>query len=429
MVSKWIKWIKTAHRGLRYFEHATRKHGKKRDRYYAVRFKVDGKDYGYGIGWWSDGIPEEARQYDHDIGFEEYCLSQLKLYKANIKNGSGPKSPKEKRKIAAKQEAQERELKAREEIENKTFKQYFEDTYYPAAKTNKKKKSYIKEEEHYRLWLQPEMGKKSLKSITHLDLQRIKKKMLDAKKSPRYIQYVMATARQIWNTARGDKLVSGDSPTRSVKIQKFDNRRQRFLSPIEADNLLSKLKEKDKQVYQIALLSLYTGMRASEIFRLIWGCIDTDRGLITILDAKPGKGRTAFMTEQIKAMFLDMQRGKNNEIVFPNSKGHAYTEIPALFRNVVKELKFNNHVSDTRQRLCFHSLRHSFGSWHAESGTNLYVIKELLGHGSITLTERYAHLSKGPLQDATKNIEQAITIARQQQAEQDQKANNIIGQQ
>src|SRR5664280_899441 len=410
-----IKWIKTVHKGLRYYEHENRKHGKKMDRYYSIRFKVGRKDYTYGVGWWSEGIPDEARQKDPNIGFEEYCLSQIRIYKANVKDGSGPKSPKEKRKIAAEKESQELEAQVRKEIENKTLTQYFNNDYYPNAKTMKKESSYEKEEQHFRLWLEPEIGNKPLKDITHLDIQRIKKKMLDAEKSPRYIQYVMATARQVWNTARRDGLITGDSPTRSVKIPKFDNRRQRFLSPTEADLLLNTLKERNEQVYQMSLLSLYTGMRASEVFNLTCGCIDTKRGIIMIMDAKSGKGRAVFMTEQVKSMFLDMHRGKNSDLVFPDSKGHAYTEIPTLFRDAVAELKFNDHVSDPRQRLCFHSLRHSFGSWHAEAGTNLYIIKELLGHGSITLTERYSHLTKGTLQNASKNIEQTITRGKKQQ--------------
>jgi integrase len=252
------------------------------------------------------------------------------------------------------------------------------------------------------------MGNKPLKNITHLDIQRIKKKMLDAEKAPRYIQYVMATARQVWNTARRDGLVTSDSPTRSVKVPKFDNRRQRFLSHAEADALLKKLKETNEQVYQIAFLALYTGLRASEAFNLTWGCIDTEHGILSILDAKSGKGRKAFMTESLKSMFLAMPKGKHDELVFPNSNGKPYTEIPHPFREVVSDLKFNEGVLDRRQRVMFHSLRHTFGSWHAEAGTNLYVIKELMGHGSITLTERYSHLTKGTLQAATRNLERAI---------------------
>jgi len=76
-----IKWIKTAHKGLRYYEHPTRKHGKRKDRYYTIRFKVDKKEYSYGIGWVSDGVPEEVLRSNPGVGFEEYCLMQLRIFK------------------------------------------------------------------------------------------------------------------------------------------------------------------------------------------------------------------------------------------------------------------------------------------------------------------------------------------------------------
>ena len=122
------------------------------------------------------------------------------------------------------------------------------------------------------------------------------------------------------------------------------------------------------------------------------------------------------MTEALKAIFLAMPKGKHDDLVFPNSDGGYYTEIPHQFREAVSDLKFNEGVQDRRQRVMFHSLRHTFGSWHAEAGTDLYVLKALMGHGSITLTERYAHLSQGTLQTATKNLERAT--AEQEQTEQ-----------
>ena len=412
MNTKWIKWIKSAHKGLRYYEHSTRKHGKKKDRYYAIRFKVDKKDYSYGVGWVSDGIPEDVRQSDPDIGFEEYALSLMKKYKANAKSGSGPKSPKENRKITDEKKVHDRIEQEKRQQENITFNQYFEDTYFPISKTSKKKSSFLHEEIHFRLWLDPVIGALPIREISKFDVERIKKKMMDAKKAPRTIQYVLATLRQIWNMARSSGIVSSDSPTKSVKIGKFDNRRSRFLSHNEAHLLLQKLKEKDETIYQMSLLSLHTGLRASEIFHLTWGCINTGRGLITIMDAKSGKGRTAFMTNEVRTMFKDMCRGKNDDCVFMQKKGLPYTEIPTLFRDIVKELKFNDNISDSRQRVCFHTMRHSMASWHAAAGTNLYVIKELLGHGSITLTERYSHLTNGALQDATKKFNKTIKATR-----------------
>jgi len=408
------QWIKTNHTGLRYFEHETRKHGKKKDRYYSIRFRLDKKLHTYGIGWLSDGIPDDIREKEPNLGFEDYCLKLLREYKNNVKTGTGPKSPKEKRNIEqAKRDVAEQERRQAEK-ENVTLNDYFYNTYYPDAKINKKESSYDHEETHFRLWINPIAGNKPLKDLSEFDARRIVKKLLDKDKTPRTAQYVMATLRQIWNKARRGKIVSGDSPTRNVKIPKFDNRRQRFLSHAEADLLLATLKEKDETIYKMALLSLHTGMRASEIFKLTWGCIDTEHGIITILDAKSGHGRAAFMTEQIKKMFNAMKHGKNDDIVFLRKDKDPYSEIPTLFRDIITELKFNENVSDARQRVCFHTLRHTMASWHAEGGTDLYILKELLGHGSITLTERYSHLSNGALQEATRGFEKKVKAATKQ---------------
>lgn len=405
------QWKKTNHAGLRYFEHDSRKHGKKADRYYAIRFRLDKQLYEYGVGWLSDGIPEVIRTEEPGLGFENYCLKLLRQYKANVKTGTGPQSPKEKRAIEKERKEAEAAELARYEKENVTLNKYFYDVYYPDAKINKKENSCIHEETHFRRWIDPVAGGKPIKDVTEFDARRIVKSLLDKGKTPRTAQYVMATLRQIWNRARREKIVSGDSPTRNVKLPKYDNRRQRFLSHAEANLLLETLKTKDGSIYKMALLSLHTGMRASEIFKLTWGCIDNERRIITILDAKSGHGRSAFMTEQIKKMFDGMKRGKHDENVFMQPKGIPYKEIPTLFRDIVTELNFNENVSDPRQRVCFHSLRHTYASWHAEDGTDLYVLKELLGHGSITLTERYSHLSNGALQEATRSFEKKFRTA------------------
>ena len=405
------RWIKTNHLGLRYFEHDTRKHGKKKDRYYAIRFRLDGKLKEYGIGWLSDGIPDAIRKEDPNLGFEDYCLKRLREFKNNIKIGEGPQSPKEKRALADQERKRAEQERKQAERGNVTVHDYFKNIYYPDAKINKKEASYAHEETHFRLWIDPIVGKKPLKELTEFDARRIVKKLFDEKKTPRTAQYVMATLRQIWNKARREKIVSGDSPTINIKIPKFDNRRQRFLSHKEADLLLAALRAKDETIYQMALLSLHTGMRASEIFKLTWNCIDTGRGIITILDAKSGHGRAAFMTEQIKTMFARMKHGKNDDFVFLRKDKKPFTEMPTLFRDIITDLKFNENVSDTRQRVCFHTLRHTMASWHAEGGTDLYVLKELLGHGSITLTERYSHLSNGALQAATREFEKKAKAA------------------
>jgi len=408
-----IKWIKTAHRGLRYYEHDSRQQGKKKDRYYSIRIKVGGKDYTYGVGWWSDGIPEEVKQNNPGIGFEEYALSQMRLYKANIKAGSGPRSPRERRRILEEKEAEERAAKELAERENITFGYYFKNVYFPTSKTGRKEDSIRKDNEHFKKWIEPVIGNMPLKDVRPFTIEKIKKNVLDAGKKPRTLQYVFATIRQIWNMARRDGLVAGDSPTKKVKVPKVDNKRVRFLSHGEAEALLNALQAKDSVAHNLALLSLHTGLRIGEMANLKWSHIDLNRGIITVMDPKGGEGRVAFMTKKIKDIFEDMKRRRPDDYVFVKKDGKRLREMPKVFFEVVKNLGLNEDIADPRQKVVAHTLRHTFASWHVEAGTDLYTVKSLMGHSVISMTERYSHLSPGTLQNATRTLERAIGNTKQ----------------
>ncbi len=413
-----IQWIKTAQKGLRYYEHDTRRHGKKKDRYYSIRFKVAGRDHGYGVGWLSDGIPEAIRKAEPGLGFEDYCLKLLRQYKANAKYGTGPKSPKERRAIAEAREAAEREARAQVEAENVTFSYYFEKVYYPTFQVGRKKETTRKANEHFKKWLDPVIGQIPLRDIKPFTLEKIKKNILDAGRSPRTLQYVLATFRQVWNMARRDALVDGDTPTRSIKKPKVDNRRVRFLSHKEADTLLNVLQEKDTTAYNMALLSLHTGLRMGEITGLKWSHIDTERGIIRVMNPKGGVGRAVFMTERVKAMFEGLTQGEPEGLIFTRTTGEPLKEMPRIFFEVVAALKFNEGITDPRQKVVAHTLRHTFASWHVTAGTDIYTLKELLGHSVIQMTERYSHLAPGTLQNATKTLERAIESAEQEKGKE-----------
>lgn len=413
-----IQWIKTAQKGLRYYEHDTRRHGKKKDRYYSIRFKVAGRDYTYGVGWLSDGIPEAIRKAEPGLGFEDYCLKLLRQYKVNAKYGTGPKSPKQRRAIAEAREAAEREARTQAEAENVTFSYYFEKVYYPTFQVGRKKETTRKANEHFKKWLDPVIGQIPLKDIKPFTLEKIKKNILDAGRSPRTLQYVLATFRQVWNMARRDALVDGDTPTRSIKRPKIDNRRVRFLSHKEADTLLNVLQEKDTTAYDMALLSLHTGLRMGEITGLKWSHIDTERGIIRVMNPKGGVGRAVFMTERVKAMFEGLTQGEPEGLIFTRTTGEPLKEMPRIFFEVVADLKFNEGITDARQKVVAHTLRHTFASWHVTAGTDIYTLKELLGHSVIQMTERYSHLAPGTLQNATKTLERAIESAEQEKAKE-----------
>lgn len=413
------KWIKTAHKGLRYFEHETRKHGKQIDRYYSIRFRVDGVLHTYGVGWVSDGIPEAIRKAEPELGFQDYCLKLLRQYKGNVKTGAGPKSPKEKRTIEEARKEAERQAQALAEAEGVTFGYYFEKVYFPTFEIGRKKDTTRKGKEHFKNWIKPVIGNTPLKDIRPFAIEKIKRNVLAAKKTPRTLQYVFATIRQAWNMARRDGLVLSDSPTKQVRVPKVDNRRVRFLSHDEAETLLKALQDKDPRTHDLALLSLHTGLRMKEIASLKWSHLDLERGILRVMDSKGGEGRAAFITAKVKAMFEAMKRRGPDDYVFTKASGERLKDTPREFAEVVADLGLNNGITDRRQRVYFHTCRHSFASWHVTAGTDLYTVKELLGHSVIAMTERYSHLAPGTLQNATRTLERAIKSAGRKKAKAD----------
>jgi integrase len=256
-------------------------------------------------------------------------------------------------------------------------------------------------------WIEPVIGQMPFKDIRPSSLERIKKDMADSGKAPRSVQYALAVVRQVFNHAIKNEMFTGGNPATKVSKPKVDNKRTRFFTRDEADMLLNSLKAKIQQVHDIALLSLHCGPRASEIFNLTWGFVNLDRESIDIMDSK-GKNRTVYMTEEIKNMLNRNIPGNPSDLVFKDRNGNKIKRISNSFYRTVKELGFNDGVEDRRLRACFHTLRHTFASWHVQNGTDLYTVQKLLGHSTIAMTERYSHLAKDNFKSAVKNFEDSL---------------------
>jgi integrase len=388
-----MKWHKTKFSGVRHREHPSRKHGLKKDLYFTIRYQADGKRREEGLGWSSGGWTAEK------------AALELAKLKAAHTIGEGPTRLNEKREI--KQARQKRE-----EQDKLTFAQFFEQRYFPVAKLTKKPETYRKEMEHFTNWINPGIGDLPLRQVHPLNIEKLKKTVLDAGKAPRTLQYIFATIRQTWNMARRDGLIERESPTKQVKLPRIDNQRLRYLTHGEADALLDHLRIRSPQVHNMALLSLHCGLRAGEIFNLIWGDVDLDKGTLILRDTKAGRTRVAFMTDEVGAMLNELKRGKHSTLVFPDKKGNRITKPSKTFDRAVSELGLNDGITDRRQRVVFHTLRHTFASWLVENGTDLYPVKLLLGHSTMSMTERYSHLRQDTLQRVIKNLQQKIKRAR-----------------
>ena len=384
-----MKWHKTEFRGVRYRKHSIRKHGVKFDRYFAIRYQIDGQRREEGLGWASG-----------DWSAEKAALTLAELKKAH-KIGEGPTSLKEKRNIA-----KERKTKAaRNQI---TFEKIFTDQYYPQAQADKDPQSYKREKSLFKKWINPVIGALPLRDVAPIHLEKIKKNMKDADLSERSREYALAVIRQVFNFSYRNNLFNGDNPVRKVKIPKSDNKRLRFLTPEEADTLLNSLKVDAPELWEQSLISLHAGFRASEIFRLTLADLNFEQGTLTAKNSKGKKTRFGYMTQEIKQMLLNKKRGEFSALLYPGPDGKEKREVSSAFQRIVKKLGLNNGIEDRRDKVVFHTCRHTYASWLVQNGEDLYKVKERLGHGTLAMTERYAHLAPGSDRGTVKTIENYI---------------------
>ena len=422
-----IQWYKIG-KGLQAYNHESRKYGKRFDRYIRARYMVDGKFRIIPFGWESDFAKAERSRLQAEEGpvgkrsLFEYATGELERLRANAKKGAGPATLKEDRALAEGKAKAEEQAKLAEEKQAVTFGEYFETVYFPISRTSKKKRSYAQELSHFKYWLSPVIGGMRLNDIRPIHIERIKKNLLDAppitkkktpvkttkkqSRSPRMIQYVLATGRQCWNYAKRDGLVREEWPGKSVKIPKIENRRMRFLSDEDGDKLLADLTDRSQQLHDICLLSFDTGMRADEIFSLKRNRVDLAKKTIKVFDGK-GRDRIVFMTDRVAKMLHRLPR--DGEMVFLSREGKQIKEISNSFDRAVKALGLNDGIKDRRDKLVFHSLRHSFASRLVERGVDLYIVAQLMGHASIAMTERYSHLRPDTLKAAVKSLEETTT--------------------
>jgi integrase len=396
-----IKWTKVEDvKGLRYKEHQTRLYKKRKDRYFTAYYKLNGKDKSESFGWESDGWTVEK------------AVAILQELKQNRKTGEGPQSLAEKRERAKKQK-EEKETKTKED-ESKiiTFSQMFE-TYYTTVKNQKTEKRQRNIISIYENWLKEKIGNMPLDTIIADDLQSIADNALQLKRKPATVHYIISLAKTVLDFAIDRELYKKDNIARKVKIPKYDGNRTRFLSIEEAQKLLNILKERDKQVHNMTLFSMYTGARRGEIFSLCWEHINFDTKFMTFFDTKNKKTRHVPLLPEVEEMLKDLKKPGDRGFVFKTKDGKKFENLPHIFFIMVEKVGLNDGITDPRQRVVFHTLRHSYASWLVMHGADLFAVKELMGHSSTAMTERYSHLSPEHLKKTASLLNKYTTASPQ----------------
>src|SRR5262245_12810070 len=158
---------------------------------------------------------------------------------------------------------------------------------------------------------------------------------------------------------------------------------------------------------EFIILDANTGLRCQEMLFLEFSDIDWYTGVLHVRNKKHlgwrpkgRKERRIPLNRQaisaLRAMFN--KKHPDNDLVFHQADGSPWKSILESFRTLLKRCGF--------KRAGVHILRHTFGAHLAQKGVEMSVIRDLLGHHSVTLTEKYyAHLAPSNLSSAVKRLE------------------------
>lgn len=357
----------------------------KKDVYFSIRYTRNGKQYEESIGYKSEGFTA-AQAYE--------ILSELKR---DIKTGKA---------LSLKEKAEQREQeKIANEAANMTFSELFEEYYQPHIQNKDKKSTYDREVHLYKKWLKPVLGGVKLNLISRISLIRVLQPMEKKGLSTRSKNYAIALIRQVFNFAIKNELFAGENPTAKFgKLKNDDNRRMRFLTDKELNDLLAEIKKHSYNIYLMALISADCGLRAGEIFKLTWADISLKEKMLFLRDTKNGRNRYAYMTNRVFEELSKLEQKNGNEFIFQSRWGNKIEHVSRTFERAVKGLGLNDGITDRRQKVVFHSLRHTFASRLVQKRVSLYEVKELLGHSDIAMTQRYSHLANETLREAVSKL-------------------------
>lgn len=196
------------------------------------------------------------------------------------------------------------------------------------------------------------------------------------------------------------------------KIGKIKDERNRFLDEEERKALLKCCKDSGNELlYPIVVFALSTGARKREILDLTLDDLDLKRGIATLRDTKNGETRTVpvvhhlhdLMREQVaaaNALYDDLGAPKKGRWLFPRYGGLKPIDIRAPWEKALADAK----VTDFR----FHDLRHSTASYLAMNGASVVEIADVLGHKTLQMVKRYAHLSESHVKSVVETLNKSL---------------------
>ncbi len=297
----------------------------------------------------------------------------------------------------------------------------FVELYLDASRLQNKPSSVAAKEWTLRRHLVPAIGDLRLEQVTYavvedLKIELARKRARNWDKSDitdpptlsaKSINNILTILRRMLVIARKRGLIAVVPEIDWLKVppQEFD-----FLDFEEADRLLGAV---DEEWRTMVLVALRTGMRMGELIALRWQDVDLVAGRITVRQ------------NAVKGRIGTPKSGKAREIALSNDtraalKSHRHLRGPFVFCTMDGVMLKYTELRHPLWRACrkaglrpvqWHALRHSFASHLVMRGVPLKAVQELLGHSTIQMTMRYAHLGPEVTRDAVNLLDQPIASA------------------
>jgi len=295
-----------------------------------------------------------------------------------------------------------------------TYDDYFDQYYLPYAKAHKR--SWERDEELYRLRINPTFGSKRLNQVTRLQIQNFHAALLAEGLAAATANHHIKLIRRMLNLAVEWQIIEVN-PASRIHMFAEDNKVERYMDDEELGGLLEVLRtDHRRSVCLIALMLLSTGARLNEVLSATWDQIDEEKRVwrIPASNSKSKRMRAVPLNDSAMEVIGQLDTKGKFAFLFINRKREKpYVNIAKVWDELRKKAGLPH--------LRIHDLRHQFASFLVNDGNSLYTVQQILGHSDPSVTQRYAHLSTKALQKAASSASATMRGAVKMMPEPEEK--------
>ena len=257
-----------------------------------------------------------------------------------------------------------------------------------------KPKSYKKQKQQLNWWKE-QIGAYLLVDVTPALIAEYRDKLSreetsqERTRAPASVVRYMAALSHAFTIAVREWGWLDSNPMQKVTKPKEPRGRVRFLDDDERNNLLEACRQStNPYLYPVVVLALSTGMRQGEIMNLTWNDVDLHQGQIILHETKNGERRAVPLAGHALGLLKEHAKVKrlDTALLFPSPHMNKPIDLRTPWLKALKKAK----IDDFR----FHDLRHSAASYLAMGGATSGEIADVLGHKTLAMVKRYAHLSE-----------------------------------